>query len=162
MLLLHGVTYDTWNRRVTALLQSGGIDGVFQDVDCSRRRLDAGDLNGCITDPPREVESAEVAWSAWDPHNLKRRTELLYPHVLHARTPYQFTLSLPGPTIQPKIEYLSRNVQPVSLMSPLVSTVYHWIRSWGVTDLSPSLVLLLVMNFFRVSRHCSTCLTVSV
>ncbi len=96
--------------------------------------------------PPRIVDSA----FRWPQYTRSSKPEFIYPAVLVATTPEPFRLSLPCPTIRHTLDLLYSYGRRNPFLRQMISLLYIWMSSWGIKEISPVTLSLLVIRFFQV------------
>lgn len=130
--------------RVAALLQDHGFDGIIQSTDVQRR--DGIPRNWKRGDPPPRIEDTAFPW----PQYMRpSKPEIIYPAVLVATTPQPFRLSLPCPTIRHTLDLLHSYGRRNPFLRQMICLIYIWMRSWGINEISPVTLSLLVIRFFQ-------------
>jgi hypothetical protein len=130
--------------RVASFLQDCGFDGIIQSAEVQRRDSVPGSRKR--DDPPPHPETGAFRWPRY---KRTPKTEIVYPATLEETGPEPFRLSLPSPTIrhQKNLLYLySRKNPHLRLM---LSLIYVWMRSWGVNEINPETLCLLLIRFFQ-------------
>ena len=144
---VHDTPPLTCDSRLAAFLQDHGFDGVIPSADVQRRDNVQG--RGKRDDPPPRTENGA---SQWPRYIRTPKPEIVYPAVLEATTPEQFTLSLPCPTIRHTrslLQLYSRRNPHLRLMTSLI---YIWMRSWDIKEINPQTLCLLLIRFFQVNH----------
>jgi hypothetical protein len=145
LLELRDVLLLTSDSRVASFLQDCGFDGIIQSAEVQRRDSVPGSRKR--DDPPPHPETGAFRWPRY---KRTPKTEIVYPATLEETGPEPFRLSLPSPTIrhQKNLLYLySRKNPHLRLM---LSLIYVWMRSWGVNEINPETLCLLLIRFFQV------------
>jgi len=135
----------TCDSRVASFLQDHGFDGVIQSPEVPRR--DIFPKSWKRWDPPPILDDSAFRWARY---KRTPKTEIVYPAILEGITPEPFRLSLPSPTIQHKKNLLhlySRRNPHLRLMTSLI---YVWMQSWGIKEIGPETLCLLLIRFFQV------------
>ena len=144
---VHDPPWLTCDSCVAALLQEYGFDGIIQSPDAQRR--DNIQRNWKRGDPPPTTEDSAFRWPRY---RRSSKPEIIYPAVLEATTPEPFRLTLPCPTTWHTFSLLQLYSRRNPLLPPLISLVYVWMRSWGIKEIRPMTLSLLVIRFFQVLR----------
>ncbi|KAI0247404.1 hypothetical protein BJV78DRAFT_1246095 [Lactifluus subvellereus] len=129
--------------RLAAFLQDCGFDGIIQSADVLRRD---GVPARKRDDPPPHVEDCAFRWPQY---KRSSKTEIVYPVVLEATSPEQFRLSLPNPATQHTNNLLHLYGRGNPHLRLMISLIYVWLRSWGVKQISPATLFLLLIRFFQ-------------
>ncbi|KAH9029376.1 hypothetical protein EDB84DRAFT_243794 [Lactarius hengduanensis] len=111
--------------RVASFLQDCGLDGVIQSTEVQRRDGTPGGWKR--GDPPPQSDTA----------------------ILEGTTPEPFRLSLPGPTIRHEMNLFHVYGRRNPHLRLMISLIYVWMRSWGVKEMSPRTLCLLLIRFFQ-------------
>ncbi|KAH9173843.1 hypothetical protein EDB89DRAFT_2228510 [Lactarius sanguifluus] len=130
--------------RVASFLQDCGLDGVIQSTEVQRRDgITGGWKRG---DPPPQSDTGAFRWPRY---KRTPKTEIVYPAILEGTTPEPFRLSLPGPTIRHEMNLFHVYGRRNPHLRLMISLIYVWMRSWGVKEMSPRTLCLLLIRFFQ-------------
>ncbi|KAH9026816.1 hypothetical protein EDB85DRAFT_1978024 [Lactarius pseudohatsudake] len=130
--------------RVASFLQDCGIDGVIQSTEVQRRDGTPGGWKR--GDPPPQSDTGAFRWPRY---KRTPKTEIVYPAILEGTTPEPFRLSLPGPTIRHEMNLFHVYGRRNPHLRLMISLIYVWMRSWGVKEMSPRTLCLLLIRFFQ-------------
>ncbi|KAI9457638.1 hypothetical protein BJY52DRAFT_1272005 [Lactarius psammicola] len=134
----------TSDSRVASFLQDCGFDGVIQSAEVQRRDGIPGSWKR--GDPPPHPDTGAFRWPRY---KRTPKTEIVYPAVLEGTRPEPFRLSLPSPTIRHEMNLFHL----YGLLNPhlrlMISLIYVWMRSWGVIEINPETLCLLLIRFFQ-------------
>ncbi|KAI0260766.1 hypothetical protein BC834DRAFT_845969 [Gloeopeniophorella convolvens] len=139
--------------RLAAHLQDHGFDGTIQSTDAQRRDGVSTSRPGSSDPPPRAADDGGAF--RWPRYKRSPKREIVYPAVLDAATPERFALSLPNPATRhtQNLLYLYSRRNPH--LRQLTSLIYVWMRSWGVVEISPRTLCLMLIRFFQ-EEHVAT------
>lgn len=130
--------------RVASFLQDCGLDGVIQSAEVQRRDGTPGGWKR--GDPPPQSDTGVFRWPRY---KRTPKTEVVYPAILEGTTPEPFRLSLPGPTIRHEMNLFHVYGRRNPHLRLMISLIYLWMRSWGVKEMSPRALCLLLIRFFQ-------------
>lgn len=144
--------------RVASFLQDCGFDGVIQSAEVQRRDSIPGSRKR--GDPPPHPDTGAFRWPRY---KRTPKTEVVYPAILEETGREPFRLSLPNPTIQHEKNLLHLYSRKNPHLRLMLSLIYVWMRSWGVNDINPGTLCLLLIRFFQeeevsklTNAQCST------
>jgi hypothetical protein len=145
LLELPDVLLLTSDSRVASFLQDCGFDGVIQSAEVQRRDSIPGSRKR--GDPPPHPDTGAFRWPRY---KRTPKTEVVYPAILEETGREPFRLSLPNPTIQHEKNLLHLYSRKNPHLRLMLSLIYVWMRSWGVNDINPGTLCLLLIRFFQV------------
>ncbi|TFY54556.1 hypothetical protein EVG20_g9655 [Dentipellis fragilis] len=135
----------TMNEITTALL-AHGFAGTFPSPTPTRSVIPH---SRNPRDPvPTSTSATDIPWADYTPPP-RGRTEIVYPATLSAQTPTPFTLMPPAPTLLPLIELLKSYTALSAHIQQTIALAYIWLRSWGVHEITPLALALLVVKFIQ-------------
>lgn len=130
--------------RVASFLQDHGFDGDIQQAEVQRRDSVSG--NWKRGDPPPHPDDGAFRWPRY---KRTPKAEIVFPAVLEGTRPEPFRLSLPSPTIRHEKNLLRLYSRRNPHLRLMISLIYVWMRSWGVKEMSPGTLCLLLIRFFQ-------------
>lgn len=142
---MYDVLLLTRDSRVASFLQDCGFDGIIQSAEVQQRDSVPGSWKR--GDPPPRPDDGAFKWPRY---KRTPKTEIVYPVVLEGTRPEPFRLSLPGPTIRHERNLLHLYGLRNPHLRLMISLIYVWMRSWGVNEISPETLCLLLIRFFQV------------
>ena len=142
---MYNVLLLTRDSRVASFLQDCGFDGIIQSSEVQRRDSIPG--NRKRGDPPPHPDPGAFRWPRY---KRTPKAEIIYPAILEGTGPEPFRLSLPSPTIRHEKNLLRLYSQRNRHLPLMTSLIYVWMRSWGINELNPGTLSLLLIRFFQV------------
>ncbi|KAI0314421.1 hypothetical protein OF83DRAFT_451839 [Amylostereum chailletii] len=134
---------------VASLLSHLGLNGVFLSMEQSRYTGDPDIQQAHI--PPSIPDESQV----WPTYTATSEPGVVYPPILEARSPVAFTLTLPSATTAHTIRLLTAYKDYHPDFSRLNTLLYSWLRSWGIPEISPVTLAILVVKFLQETRSVS-------
>ena len=98
-------------------------------------------------DPPPHPDTGAFRWPRY---KRTPKTEIVYPAILEETGPEPFRLSLPSPIIRHEKNLLHLYSQRNPHLRLMIGLIYVWMRSWGVDEINPGTLSLLLIRFFQV------------